>query len=35
LVAEYPEGSVALEQEVYAKLLRAGVGLALPMLSDR
>lgn len=32
LVAEYPPGSPSLDQEVYAKLLRAGVGLALPEL---
>lgn len=30
LVAEYPPGSPKLDQEVYAKLLAAGVGLALP-----
>lgn len=33
LIAEYPAGSPKLEQEVYAKLLKAGVGLALPHLS--
>lgn len=33
LVAEYAPGSPSLEQEVYAKLLRAGVGLALPELT--
>lgn len=33
LVAEYPADSPQLEQEVFAKLLRAGVGLALPHLS--
>lgn len=29
LIAEYPAGSPKLDQEVYAKLLRAGVGVAL------
>lgn len=33
LIAEYPEGSPKLDQEVYAKLLQAGVGLALPKLN--
>lgn len=33
LIAEYPDGSPKLDQEVYAKLLKAGVGLALPHLS--
>lgn len=30
LVGEYPPGSVTLEQEVYAKLLAPGTGLAFP-----
>lgn len=33
LIAEYTPGSPKLEQEVFAKLLKAGVGLALPLLS--
>lgn len=33
LVAEYPADSPQLKQEVYAELLRAGVGLALPSLN--
>ena len=32
LVKEYAPGSPALQQEVYAELLRAGVGLALPQV---
>lgn len=32
LIAEYPEGSPRLKQEVYAELLQAGEGLALPSL---
>lgn len=35
LVAEYTPGSTALDQEVYAKLLEPGVGLALPHLNER
>lgn len=34
LINEYPPGSPQLEQEVYAKLLTTGVGLALPGLSE-
>jgi len=34
LVAEYPTGSVTLEQEVYAKLLAPGAGLAFPEWLD-
>ncbi len=34
LVAEYTPGSIALEQEVYAKILEPGVGLALPGLTE-
>lgn len=34
LVAEYPPDSPKLKQEVYAELLKAGVGLALPHLSS-
>lgn len=34
LVAEYPEGSPALRQEVFAELLRAGIGLALPQIDE-
>ena len=34
LVAEYPQGSIALEQEVYAKLLAPGTGLAFPEWRD-
>lgn len=34
LIAEYPPGSPKLEQEVYAKLLETGVGLALPGLTE-
>jgi len=30
LVAEYPVGSLKLEQEVYAKLIRGGAGFAFP-----
>jgi len=30
LVAEYPEDSIALQEEMYAKLLAPGVGLAFP-----
>ncbi len=33
LIDLYPDGSPALEQEVYARLLKGGVGLALPELS--
>jgi hypothetical protein len=33
LVSEYPDGSVSLRQEVFAELLRGGVGMALPQLS--
>lgn len=33
LVAEYPPGSIALRQEVYAELLDPGLGLVLPGLS--
>ncbi len=33
LIGMYPEGSPALDQEVYAKLLKGGVGLALTELS--
>ena len=33
LIAEYPPGSPKLEQEVFAKLLRSGVGLALPHIT--
>lgn len=32
LVGEYPADSVALKQEVFADLLRGGVGLALPQM---
>lgn len=32
LISFFPDGSPALEQEVYARLLRAGIGLALPQL---
>lgn len=35
LVAEYAPGSAAMEQEVYAKLLVGGVGLALDMLDEK
>jgi hypothetical protein len=36
LIAEYPPDSPKLKQEVYAELLRAGVGLALPeVTADR
>ena len=35
LIAEYPPGSPKLDQEVYAKLLETGVGLALPGLDER
>lgn len=35
LVAEYPAGSPQLEQEVYAKLLEAGAGLAFPEWDSR
>lgn len=34
LIAEYAPGSPALEQEVHANLLVAGVGLALPMIDE-
>lgn len=34
LVAEYTPGSVSLEQEVFAKLLEPGAGLALPGISE-
>jgi hypothetical protein len=34
LVSLYPAGSPSLDQEVYAKLLRAGVGVALDQLDD-
>jgi hypothetical protein len=34
LIAEYPPGSPKLDQEVYAKLLTAGVGLALPGITE-
>lgn len=33
LIAEYPPNSPKLKQEVYAELLVAGIGLALPQLS--
>lgn len=33
LIGLYPEGSPALEQEVYARLIKAGVGLALPQVT--
>lgn len=33
LIAEYPADSPKLKQEVYAELLKAGVGLALPNLN--
>lgn len=33
LIAEYPDGSPKLKQEVFAELLEAGVGLALPKLN--
>ncbi len=35
LIDEYPPGSIALEQEVYAKLLKTGSGLVLPGLDAR
>lgn len=35
LIAEYPPDSPKLDQEVWAKLLTSGVGLALPGLSER
>lgn len=35
LIAEYAPGSPSLEQEVYAKLLKAGIGLALPSLDEK
>lgn len=35
LIAEYTPGSTALDQEVYAKLLEPGVGLALPHLNEQ
>jgi hypothetical protein len=34
LVAEYPEGSTALNEEIYAKLLAPGAGLAFPEWRD-
>lgn len=34
LIAEYPQDSVALQEEVYAKLLAAGAGLAFPEWRD-
>lgn len=34
MIAEYPPGSPKLDQEVFAKLLETGVGLALPGLSE-
>lgn len=34
LIAEYPPGSPKLDQEVYARLLKSGTGLALPGLSE-
>jgi hypothetical protein len=34
LIAEYPPGSPKLDQEVFAKLLETGVGLALPGISE-
>lgn len=34
LVAEYPKGSISLDQEVYAKLLAPGTGLAFPEWRD-
>ena len=34
LVAEYPEGSIALQEEIYARLLAPGVGLAFPEWRD-
>lgn len=33
LIAEYPADSAKLKQEVFAELLKAGIGLALPKLS--
>lgn len=35
LVAEYTPGSVSLEQEVFAKILEPGVGLAMPHLGEQ
>lgn len=35
LIAEYPPNSPKLDQEVYAKLLETGVGLALPGLAEK
>jgi hypothetical protein len=35
LCAEYTQGSAALEQEVHAKLLKGGVGVALPLLDAK
>lgn len=35
LVKEYPVGSVSLDQEVYARLLAAGAGLAFPEWDQR
>lgn len=35
LVGEYAEGSVDLDQEVYAKLLETGAGLAFPEWDDK
>lgn len=34
LIAEYPPGSPKLDQEVYAKLLETGIGLAFPGVSE-
>ena len=34
LIAEYPAGSPSLEQEVHAKLLAAGIGLALAQVCE-
>ncbi len=34
LIAEYPPGSPKLDQEVFAKLLETGVGLALPGITE-
>lgn len=34
LIAEYPPGSPQLDQEVFAKLLETGVGLALPGITE-
>ncbi len=34
LVREYPEGSIALQEEIYASLLQPGAGLAFPEWRD-